>query len=183
MAYKTPEQMLDYILNEHLLTDACMTIIDGRNEYGFHAVEVPKNSIKNKGNGKVEITLAEGDKETHVPVKIPDPSKSYSLWLMSFNTVKYEIICVQYERGQESEASVKQKEYLSVIAMFLDKYKVGTKTKLINILKYGYEQLKKEISEDNAYELLRDYLDAGLVVQRAESMPDKYGVRFNFHFE
>ena len=34
MAYKTPEQMLDIILSENLLTDACMTIIDGRNEYG-----------------------------------------------------------------------------------------------------------------------------------------------------
>lgn len=183
MAYKTPEQMLDYILNEHLLTDACMTIIDGRNEYGFHAVEVPKNNIKNKGKGNVEITLAEGNKEIHVPVKIPDPSKSYSLWLMSFVDGRYDIICVQYERGQESEASVKQKEYLSVIAMFLDRYKVGTKTKLMNILKYGYAQLKKEINENNAYELLRDYLNDSLVVQRAEHMPDKYGVRFNFHFK
>lgn len=183
MAYKTPEQMLEYILNEHLLTDACMTIIDGRNEFGFHAVEVPKNNIKNKGNGRVEITLAEGSKEIHIPVVIPDPSKLYSLWLMSFVDGKYDIICVQYERGKESEAAVKQKEYLSVIAMFLDKYKVGTRTKLMNILKYGYSQLKKEINEENAYELLRDYLDAGLVVQRAESMPDKYGVRFKFHFE
>ena len=41
MAYKTPEQMLDIILSENLLTDACMTIIDGRNEYGFHAAKVP----------------------------------------------------------------------------------------------------------------------------------------------
>ena len=41
MAYKTPEQMVNLIIEENLLTDACMTIIDGRNEYGFHAVEIP----------------------------------------------------------------------------------------------------------------------------------------------
>lgn len=39
MAYKTPEQMLELIREENLLTDACMTIIDGRNEFGFHAAE------------------------------------------------------------------------------------------------------------------------------------------------
>ena len=46
MAYKTPEQMLDIILSENLLTDACMTIIDGRNEYGFHAAKYLTAALK-----------------------------------------------------------------------------------------------------------------------------------------
>ena len=61
MAYKTPEQMLELIREENLLTDACMTIIDGRNEFGFHAAEVPEGSVKNFGDGAYEITLADGD--------------------------------------------------------------------------------------------------------------------------
>ena len=56
MAYKTPEQMLDIILSENLLTDACMTIIDGRNEYGFHAAKVPDSSLEKTAPGKYNIT-------------------------------------------------------------------------------------------------------------------------------
>ena len=41
--------------------------------------------------------------------------------------------------------------------------------------------LKKEIGDNNAYDLLRDYMNESLVVQRAEEMPDKYGIRFKFH--
>ena len=75
MAYKTPEQMLELIREENLLTDACMTIIDGRNEFGFHAAEVPEGSVKNFGDGAYEITLADGDEDVHIPVHVPQTDK------------------------------------------------------------------------------------------------------------
>ena len=83
--------------------------------------------------------------------------------------------------SSESKTEMKKKEYLSVIAFFLDHYKIGTRTKLLGVLKNGYAMLKKEIGDNNAYDLLRDYMNESLVVQRAEEMPDKYGVRFKFH--
>ena len=73
--------------------------------------------------------------------------------------------------------------YMSVIALFLDHYKIGTRTKLMNILKYGYAELKKEIGDDNAYELLRDYMDTGVSIMRAEHMPKTFGIRFKFDFD
>lgn len=184
MAYKTPEQMLNYIRENNLLTDACMTIIDGRNEFGFHAIEIPKESVKDLGNGNFQIVLVDGDNDVHIPVKAADPKKETSFWLISFKEGRYDIICVQHEKNAGSAAEVKQKEYMSVIALFLDHYKIGTASKLMEVLKYGYNKLKEETDDkDNAYELLRDYMDAGLVVKRAEHIPDKFGVRFKFHLE
>ena len=84
MAYKTPEQMLEIIKNEHLLTDACMTIIDGRNEFGFHAAEVPSGSVKDMGDGSYEITIVEDDDDLHIPVHIPMTNKETTFWLISF---------------------------------------------------------------------------------------------------
>lgn len=72
---------------------------------------------------------------------------------------------------------------MSVIALFLDHYKIETRTKLMNILKYGYAELKKEIGDDNAYELLRDYMDTGVSIMRAEHMPKTFGIRFKFDFD
>ena len=182
MAYKTPEQMLEIIKTENLLTDACMTIIDGRNEFGFHATEVPDGSIKEFGDGAYEITLTEGNEDIHIPVHIPVTDKETSLWLISFKKGEYNIIAVQHDKIDEDPKELKKKEYMSVIACFLDHYHIGTKTKLMGILQYGYAQLKKEIGEDNAYALLRDYLDTSMDVRRAEELPKKFGIRFNFHF-
>lgn len=53
----------------------------------------------------------------------------------------------------------------------------------MNILKYGYAELKKEIGDDNAYELLRDYMDTGVSIMRAEHMPKTFGIRFKFDFD
>lgn len=181
MAYKTPEQMVNLIIEENLLTDACMTIIDGRNEYGFHAVEIPPDNIRPIGRNRVNILLNDSGKDVSIPVTFPDTDKEYSLWLMSFVEGKYEVICVQHDPSSESKTEMKKKEYLSVIAFFLDHYKIGTRTKLLGVLKNGYTMLKKEIGDNNAYDLLRDYMNESLVVQRAEEMPDKYGVRFKFH--
>lgn len=181
MAYKTPEQMVNLIIEENLLTDACMTIIDGRNEYGFHAVEIPPDSIRPIGRNRANVLLNDSGKNISVPVTLPDTDKEYSLWLMSFIEGKYEVICVQHDPSSESKTEMKKKEYLSVIAFFLDHYKIGTRTKLLGVLKNGYAMLKKEIGDNNAYDLLRDYMNESLVVQRAEEMPDKYGVRFKFH--
>lgn len=182
MAYKTPEQMLNIIIEENLLTDACMTIIDGRNEYGFHAVEIPECCIEYKDKGNYEVILTdENQKEVRVPVTVPDLTKSASLWLVSFTEGRYDIICVQYDKGDLDDAAMKQKEYLSVIAMFLDHYKIGTKTRLMNVLKYGYDVLKKEIGEQNSYELLRDCMNTEIDIRRAAEMPNKFGVRFKFH--
>lgn len=184
MAYKTPEQMLDIILNENLLTDACMTIVDGRNEYGFHAMKVPEGSVKKLEPGKYEITLRDDEgKDVVLSATAPVNEKETNFWLISFEKDKYNVICVQYLPNGESAKTLEQKEYMSVIALFLDHYKIGTRTKLMNVLKYGYSELKKEINDDNAYELLRDYMDAGVSVMRAEHLPQKFGVRFQFHFE
>lgn len=183
MAYKTPEQMLELIREENLLTDACMTIIDGRNELGFHAAEVPEGSVKNFGDGAYEITLADGDEDVHIPVHVPQTDKETTFWLISFKAGEYNIVAVQHDKSDEDQVELKKKEYMSVIAFFLDHYHIGTKTRLLGVLQYGYEQLKKEIGEDNAYTLLRDYLDSSMDVRRAEVMPKKFGVRFNFHFD
>ena len=103
---------------------------------------------------------------------------------MQFGDKKGNVVAVQHDKGEnENTAAIKKKEYLSVIAMFLDHYKIGTKTKLVNVLKYGYAQLKKETGEDNPYELLRDFMDDGLSIQKAEQIPEKFGLRFKFHFE
>ena len=89
----------------------------------------------------------------------------------------------QYDDNGEPSRALEQKEYMSVIALFLDHYKIGTRTKLMNILKYGYAELKKEIGDDNAYELLRDYMDTGVSIMRAEHMPKTFGIRFKFDFD
>lgn len=181
MAYKTPEQMLELILKESLLTDACMTIIDGRNEYGFHAVEIPSGSIEKVDGNKYELVfLNEKQEEVRVPVEVPANEKETALWLIKSKKDMYDIVCIQHDANDDSPAKNKQKEYMSVIAMFLDHYGIGTRTRLLNILKYGYEELKKEIGEDNEYELLRDSMNAELDIRKAEYIPDKYGVRFDF---
>ena len=179
MAYKTPEQMLEIIKNEHLLTDACMTIIDGRNEFGFHAAEVPSGSVKDMGDGSYEITIVEDDDDLHIPMT----NKETTFWLISFKKGEYNIIAVQHDKDAGEYADVKKKEYMSVIALFLDHYHIGTRMRLIGVLQYGYEQLKKELNEKNEYKLLRDYMDSSIDIRRAEKMPDKYGIRFHFHFE
>lgn len=183
MAYKTPEQMLEIIKNEHLLTDACMTIIDGRNEFGFHAAEVPSGSVKDMGDGSYEITIFEDDDDLHIPVHIPVTDKETTFWLISFKKGEYNIIAVQHDKGAGEYTDVKKKEYMSVIALFLDHYHIGTRMRLIGVLQYGYEQLKKELNEKNEYKLLRDYMDSSIDIRRAEKMPDKYGIRFHFHFD
>ena len=183
MAYKTPEQMLEIIKNEHLLTDACMTIIDGRNEFGFHAAEVPSGSVKDMGDGSYEITIAEDDDDLHIPVHIPVTDKETTFWLISFKKGEYNIIAVQHDKGAGEYADVKKKEYMSVIALFLDHYHIGTRMRLIGVLQYGYDQLKKELNEKNEYKLLRDYMDSIIDIRRAEIMPDKYGILFHFHFD
>lgn len=185
MAYKTPEQMLELILDENLLTDACMTIIDGRNEFGFHAVEVPNCCIKNVSGNEYALTFVTDDeKNLVVNVKVPQPEKDFTFWLMTFRKGEYDVVCVQHEKTDEPYPEVKKKEYLSVIAMFLSHYKVGTRTKLMNILEYGYDVLKNEIGDnENAYKLIRDRMNNEIDVRRALSMPDKFGVRFNFHFD
>ena len=184
MAYKTPEQMLDIILSENLLTDACMTIIDGRNEYGFHAAKVPDSSLEKTAPGKYNITLRGGDgKDVVVNATAPENGKKTNFWLISFEEGNYNVICVQYDDNGEPSRALEQKEYMSVIALFLAHYKIGTRTKQMTIYKNGYAELKKEIGDDNAYTLLRDYLDSSMDVRRAEVMPKKFGVRFNFHFD
>ena len=104
MAYKTPEQMLDIILSENLLTitpqatvvkDACMTIIDGRNEYGFHAAKVPDSSLEKTAPGKYNITLRGGDgKDIVVNATAPENGKKTNFWLISFEEGNYNVICV-----------------------------------------------------------------------------------------
>ena len=90
MAYKTPEQMLDIILSENLLTDACMTIIDGRNEYGFHAAKVPDSSLEKTAPGKYNITLRGGDgKDIVVNATAPENGKKTNFWLISFEEGKF----------------------------------------------------------------------------------------------
>lgn len=181
MSYKNPGQMLEYIINNSLLTDACMTIIDGRNEYGFHAIKVPESSINRITKTAYMIKIVDGKDILSVPVTIPDNGKPSSIWLISFEKGKYEALCVQHETKENlTEKEIEKKEYLSVIALFLDHYKVGTRTKLLGILKYGYAQLKKEIGDDNPYELLKDYMDESYVLLKSKNMPDKYGIRFNF---
>lgn len=184
MAYKTPEQMLEWMIEENLLTDACMTIIDGRNEFGFHAVEVPPGCIEKTGEDEYNLKFVTEDSEDLiVPVKVPQPDKNFTFWLIKFKEGEYQVVCVQHEKTDESYSEIKKKEYLSVIAMFLDYFKVGTRTKLMNILEYGYDTLKSEIGDnENAYKLLRDRMDNEIDVRRALHMPDKFGVRFNFHF-
>ena len=90
---------------------------------------------------------------------------------------------MQHDKDAGEYADVKKKEYMSVIALFLDHYHIGTHMRLIGVLQYGYEQLKKELNEKNEYKLLRDYMDSSIDIRRAEKMPDKYGIRFHFHFD
>ena len=128
--------MLDIILSENLLTDACMTIIDGRNEYGFHAAKVPDSSLEKTAPGKYNITLRGGDgKDIVVNATAPENGKKTNFWLISFEEGNYNVICVQYDDNGEPSRALEQKEYMSVIALFLDHYKIGTRTKLMNILK------------------------------------------------
>lgn len=180
MSYKTPEQMLNVIIKENLLTDACMTILEGRNDYGFHAVKVPDRSVTPLGNGEFKIELSDGQNDIEAKAFVKDTSKTTSFWLVSFDNNKYQIISVQHDKEQ-NDKEINKKEYLSMIAMFLDHYKVGTKMRLIQILKNGYSKLKKEINDnENPYELIRDYMDAGLLVTKVDAIPQKYNVRFNF---
>lgn len=180
MAYKTPEQMLDIILNENLLTDACMTIIEGRNEYGFHAMKVPAGSIKKLTDTAYELLLTDGENDIHVPVNIPDNGMETSIWLVCFKEDNYDIMTVQHDKGAGNIVELEKKEYMSIIMMFLEHYKIATRTKLMGMLKNGYAELKRETGNDNSYELLRDYQNAGYIVQRTEHIPKKFNIRFNF---
>ena len=115
MAYKTPEQMLDIILSENLLTDACMTIIDGRNEYGFHAAKVPDSSLEKTAPGKYNITLRGGDgKDVVVNATAPENGKKTNFWLISFEEGNYNVICVQYDDNGEPSRALEQKEFTDI---------------------------------------------------------------------
>lgn len=183
MGYKTSEQMLQTILNEGLLTDACMTILEGRNMYGFHATEVPAGSIKKMTDGAYEITVTDaGNDDLHIPVRVSDDTKETSFWLIRMRKDKpYEIFAIQHEDAAAQD--IKRKEYLSNLLLFLDYYKIGTNAQLMNVLKDGYSRLKKELGEENPYELLKDYMSDEMVALKAEQMPDKFGVRIKFHPE
>ncbi len=184
MAYKTPEEMLKLIVEENLLTDACMTIVDGRNEYGFHAVEIPASSIHKKNDTEYEIEIMdENGKRNFIPVNVPANGKATKLWLISSKKGNYDVISIQHDETEEDERTLRQKEYMSVIALFLDHFHIGTRIRLMNILKYGYTALKKEIVEDDAYELLRDRMNNEMDIRRADVIPEKFGVRFNFHVD
>ena len=184
MAYKTPEEMVQLIIKENLLTDACMTIVDGRNEYGFHAVEIPASSIHKKSEAEYEIeVMDENGNKTLIPAKVPANGKVTKLWLISSKKGNYDVISIQHDETEEDERTLRQKEYMSVIALFLDHFHIGTKIRLMNILKYGYTALKKEIGEDDAYELLRDRMNNEMDIRRADVIPEKFGVRFNFHVD
>lgn len=183
MAFKTAEQMIEIIVNEKLLADACMTIIEGRNEYGFHAAKVPAGSIKKLTDTAYELLLTDGENDIHVPVNIPesDTDLSTSIWLVRYkDDGNYDIITIQHDATLTDTIALEQKEYLSIIMMFLEHYKITTRTKLISLLKNGYKRLKEETGEDNAYELLRDCMDTSYVVQRTDKIPTKFNIRFNF---
>ena len=184
MAYKTPEQMLQIILNEGLLTDACMTILEGRNPYGFHAAEIPAGSVKKLADGAYTITVTSDGGDVHIPVHVKDTEKETSFWLIKLENGKpYSVFAIQHDAGTD-EKQVKQKEYLSCLTLFLDYHKVRTNTQLMAVLKDGFSRLKKELhDEGNPYELLRDYLSDETVAMRTARMPKKFGLRLDFHWK
>lgn len=184
MAYKTPEQMLQIILKEGLLTDACMTILEGRNAYGFQATEIPAGSVEKIGDGSYTITVTSEKEDIHIPVHVKDETRPASFWLMKLDNSKpYTIFALQNDAGEDAK-EVKKKEYLACLTLFLDYHKVRTTTQLMSILKDGFKRLKTELkAEDNPYELLRDYLSNETVTLRTDHMPDKFGIRFNFHWK
>lgn len=184
MAYKTPEQMLQIILNEGLLTDACMTILEGRNPYGFHAAEIPSGSVKKLADGAYTITVTSDGGDVHIPVHVKDSKKETSFWLIKLENGKpYSVFAIQHDAGTD-EKKVKQKEYLSCLTLFLDYHKIRTNTQLMAVLKDGFSRLKKELhDEGNPYELLRDYLSDETVAMRTARMPKKFGLRLDFHWK
>lgn len=184
MAYKTPEQMLQIILNEGLLTDACMTILEGRNPYGFHAAEIPAGSVKKLADGAYTITVTSDGGDVHIPVHVKDTEKETSFWLIKLESGKpYSVFAIQHDAGTD-EKQIKQKEYLSCLTLFLDYHKIRTNTKLMAVLKDGFSRLKKELhDEGNPYELLRDYLSDETVAMRTAHMPKKFGLRLDFHWK
>lgn len=181
MAYKTAEQILNYILENSLLTDTCMTLFEGRNEFGFRATAIPHDSVKHIGNGRFRILLHDpSDGDFEVPVTVDNKDKFVSFWLISFNPENSEVAAVMCDKGDYSERELEQKMYLAVILMFLDHYKINTTGKILSILKRGYKQLKEEIHDENNFELLRDQMNAGIAVARMDHLTNKVNVRFNF---
>ena len=82
-----------------------MTIIDGRNEYGFHAAKVPDSSLEKTAPGKYNITLRGGDgKDIVVNATAPENGKKTNFWLISFEEGNYNVICVQRRTVQSVRA-------------------------------------------------------------------------------
>lgn len=183
MAYKKPNEMVELIIKEQLLKDACMTVIDGRNEYGFHAIEVPQNCVTQKGNDYHIEVLDKEKRRICKDITVEPYGKDFTFWLLRFHRDTYDLVCLFHNPTEKNPVALKQSEYLAIMAIFCDRFKIGTKTKLLGILKNGFDILKKETGLETSCELLRDFMASETDIRWAEQFPDKYGVRFHFHFD
>lgn len=187
MAYKTPAQMADLVMDENLFLDACVTIVTGRNDYGFKATKIPPNMIEKTEDWKYNAIFGTADGEiVRVPLVPPKGSegKEIDFWVVSFKEGKQEIFGIAHNPVDESPFDTERRAYLAAMALFFDKYRIGTKMRLMTILERGYEILKKENGEVNDYKLMRDAkIDAAkaeYVRQLMAQTPGKVNLRLNF---
>lgn len=181
MVYRTPEEMVDLIVKEHLLQDASMTILDGRNRYGFKAVEVPASSIDKAGD-IWHVTVYEKDgTPVKTDVSVYNDGKSVSLWLVKTGEGAYDVMALRHDKEDAESIETKRKEYLAMLAVFFDRFGLNTRGKMLAVLREGFQRLKEETGLQTDCEFLRDFLANETIVRQGQ-IPDKYGVRFRFHF-
>ena len=156
MAFKTPEELIQFVEDDLLWFDVNSTIFVGNNNLSFSAMRVPEEMVSFEGN-KIIIATGKKDeegKEVTASFESDNPDfkvvKGSIVWIIMD---KKEIHLEVFDPGTEKE----EMDY-SLLYNFLSNHKINTKGKLLKILKDGYQIYKDDVGVYDEYELHRDYM-------------------------